>query len=53
MNKTLSSRLRDLKKKDKSIWVIPKVGEGRLEERSLTRAFHYTVQTGFHKGGRN
>ena len=35
----------------------PKSGGGRLRERSLTTSFHYkvqvTVQTGFHKGGRN
>ena len=37
--------------KEKSSWVIP------IVSRSLTRAFHYkawvTVQTRFHKGGRN
>ena len=35
----------------------PKSGGGRLRERSRTTSFHYkvqvTVQTGFHKGGRN
>ena len=48
-----------LKAMKMSSWVIPaKSGRGRLWERSLyTRSFHYkvqvTVQTGFHKGGRN
>ena len=57
INKTLSGRLREFKNKGKVQLRNPKSGRGRLRERSLTRAFHekvsVTVQTGFHKGGRN
>ena len=57
INKTLSARLPELKNKGKVQLGNLKSGRGRIQERSLTRAFHYkvsvTVQTGFHKGGRN
>ena len=43
MNKTLSSRLRELKNKGKVQLGNPKHGRRRLWERSLQRAFHYKV----------
>ena len=47
-----------LKTKEKSSWVIPKGGRGRLRSGHLLQLFIYlqvevTVQTGFHIGGRN
>ena len=48
MNNTLSSRLRELKNKGKVQLSNPKSGCSHLRERSLK-----SVQTGFHKGGRN
>ena len=48
MNNTLSSHLRELKNKGKVQLSNPKSGCGRLWERSLK-----SVQTWFHKGGRN
>ena len=43
MNKTLSGRLRERKKKGKVQLGNPKGGRRRLRERSLKRAFHYNV----------
>ena len=58
MNKTLSGRLRELKKQKGKVQLgDSKSGCDRLRKRSLTKAFHYKVsvtgQRGFHKGGRN
>ena len=43
INKTLSGRLRELKKKGKIQLGKPKSGRGHLREGSLTRAFQYKV----------